>query len=103
MPPPGYNPEARYLRAIRQVPDSTGINAINRRQSAELDQYETEDTEDDSDEADDLDHFLNESQEAPDNDPWLKKWVIGHLAKRYEPIWRSFNFLTLLRSEFLSQ
>ncbi|KAI8579324.1 hypothetical protein K450DRAFT_242684 [Umbelopsis ramanniana AG] len=74
MPPPGYNPEARYLRAIRQVPQSMGINAINRPQSVEIDQYETEDSEEDSDEVDDIDHFLNDSQKKPDDDPWLKKW-----------------------------
>jgi hypothetical protein len=82
MPPPGYNPEARYLRAIRQVPNSMGINAINRPQSVELEQYETEDSEEESEEADDIDHFLNDSQEEEsDDDPWLKKWVNSTVSK----------------------
>jgi hypothetical protein len=93
MPPPGYNPEARYLRATRQMPESIGINAINRPQSVELDQYEAEGSEEESEDVDDLDHFLIDPQEQPENDMWLMKWVRGQFSEDMIYFYHFFNLL----------
>jgi hypothetical protein len=79
MPPFGQKPRSHYHHPVNNTLASISTNATNQSQSTDLVPYENIESTDASEEDDDGDHFLEDPEEQPANDSWLKKWVREHI------------------------
>jgi hypothetical protein len=82
MPPLGYKDRSKVLESTKNVPTSVGINAINRPQSANVENPAPEDMSDETSIASDNDEEESSEvdEQSPSSDTWLKNWV-----SRYVP------------------